>query len=277
MLLSRRNHWQKALLVGFLIVAAVTLILITTLSVQGQGQANYCTAFNRSAVMRIDPGPLFTDLFCRAVLLKEVHPYAEQTGPFYWIPPNERLDPFFFAPNIEEYDLLAFIRGLDVQAVIDIYSKSGVREFEEGVPICLRASGSLLFVKTSKIPREIIESPMYRVPEQPGFICTTIWEPGLLLMTQDAVPTPLYSCQVLTRYTLRLRGDATDETNNTLTMVPVGTVLEASGYLPGWFHVNYEGTQGWITTDRQYVSFDGDCAEMLCAQEKRGFLIQCER
>jgi hypothetical protein len=82
---------------------------------------------------------------------------------------------------------------------------------------------------------------------------------------------------VLTRYTLRLRADATDETNNTITTIPVGTLLDATGYLPGWFHVDYEGTSGWITTDRQYVSFDGDCADMLCYQDDRGYLIQCER
>ena len=80
------------------------------------------------------------------------------------------------------------IFDLGVETAIDIFSPSGVNNFEGGAVFCLKGSGYLIWLAANGQPRhaEIIGS--YPVPEFPGFTCATLFEPGtLVLVTQNPV------------------------------------------------------------------------------------------
>ncbi|MBK9745744.1 MAG: CSLREA domain-containing protein [Chloroflexi bacterium] len=73
---------------------------------------------------------------------------------------------------------------LGVQQAVDIFSPppSSLTYFDGGAVFCLRGSGTLIWLAASQSPRhaEIIGS--YSVGEFPGFTCTTLFEPGTLIL-----------------------------------------------------------------------------------------------
>ena len=77
------------------------------------------------------------------------------------------------------------LSALGVQQAIDIFSPPGMTYFEGGAVFCLRGQGTLIWLAASGMPRhpEIIGS--YTVPEFPGFTCTTLFEPGTLILVTD--------------------------------------------------------------------------------------------
>ncbi|MFN8377758.1 MAG: hypothetical protein U0452_03725 [Anaerolineae bacterium] len=76
------------------------------------------------------------------------------------------------------------VLDLGVVQAVDIFSPSGATYFQGGA-VCLRGSGTLIWMPASQAPRvpQIIGS--YTVPDFPGFTCATLFEPGTLVLVSD--------------------------------------------------------------------------------------------
>ena len=77
----------------------------------------------------------------------------------------------------------------------------------------------------------------------------------------DALPasaesTSWFDCQVTTTNGLNFR-DGPSLDNARIGLVRQGATLEAIGRTAGWFHVVYQGAEGWISAD--YVEAEGNC------------------
>ncbi len=79
---------------------------------------------------------------------------------------------------------------LGILQAVDIFSPSGMTYFSGGGVFCLRGEGTLIWLSANQSPRhaEIIGS--YTVPEFPGFTCSTLFEPGTLVLVQRNPITP---------------------------------------------------------------------------------------
>jgi hypothetical protein len=78
---------------------------------------------------------------------------------------------------------------LNVLQAVDVFAPSGPTWFEGGAVVCLRGGGSLWFLVASQAPRQVQGMTEYTVAEFPGYTCTTLWEPGTLILTQlDLTP-----------------------------------------------------------------------------------------
>ncbi len=82
---------------------------------------------------------------------------------------------------------IAGLLNLGVQQAVDIFSPppSNLSYFEGGFVMCLRGEGTLIWLAASGSPRvpQIIGS--YTVPEFSGFTCTSLFEPGTLILVSD--------------------------------------------------------------------------------------------
>ncbi len=97
------------------------------------------------------------------------------------------------SPLYSEANLgIAGLLDLGVQQAVDIFSPppSSLTYFEGGFVMCLRGEGTLIWMAASRSPRvaEIIGS--YSVPEFPGLTCTSIFEPGTLILVSENPITP---------------------------------------------------------------------------------------
>ena len=74
---------------------------------------------------------------------------------------------------------------LGVQQAVDIFSPPGMTSFAGGAVVCLKGTGTLIWIAASGMPRhaEIIGS--YEVPEWEGFTCATLFEPGTLVLVKE--------------------------------------------------------------------------------------------
>ncbi|HLU10538.1 MAG TPA: putative Ig domain-containing protein [Oceanobacillus sp.] len=77
------------------------------------------------------------------------------------------------------------VLDLGVIQAVDIFSPVGMTYFEGGAVFCLRGQGTLIWMAAKNAPRvaEIIGS--YTVDEFPGFTCSTLFEPGTLVLVRD--------------------------------------------------------------------------------------------
>ena len=150
-----------------------------------------------------------------------------------------------------------------VQA-IEIFSPSGLTTFQNGDVFCLQGTGQLYFLSAATTPREILQAPVYRAPDFVGFVCTTLFGPGTLVMTQKPAPLPppppttivLTDCTVTVTYSVRMRVEPNTQTS-LLAIIPFTTVLSATGKVSGWYRVTYEDKTGWIRS--RYETSKGTC------------------
>jgi len=129
---------------------------------------------------------------------------------------------------------------------------------ENGIEVCLRGQGAMLFLDAAAMPRTVSELPAYSVGDM---TCPPLEGPGsVVLVHGPAAPAKaasgqaLSGCMVRANYILNLRagpgGDIMD-------VVPYDAVLTAVEYSPGWYKVDFNGQHGWLSAD--YVSPQGDC------------------
>ncbi len=88
--------------------------------------------------------------------------------------------PLYSAANLGVPGLL----DLGVLQAVDIFSPppSSLTYFQNGIVVCLRGEGTLIWLAARNSPRsaEIIGS--YTVPEFPSFTCASLFEPGTLIL-----------------------------------------------------------------------------------------------
>jgi hypothetical protein len=75
---------------------------------------------------------------------------------------------------------------LGVVQAVDVYSPVGMTTFDGGVEICLKGTGTLIFMAASGAPRvpEVVGSRA--IDDFPGFTCVTLFEPGTLVLVRNA-------------------------------------------------------------------------------------------
>ena len=151
-----------------------------------------------------------------------------------------------------------------IQAV-DVFSPVGMTSFEPGAMICLRGSGSMIFLAQQQAPRVPQELSTYTVDEYfPGFTCTTIYEPGILVLVEslpDDTGQPENSilpggCDVTTLYIVNLRAEP-DLDWEVLAELQHSLTYPALEHVPGWYRVSADGVEGWVSD--AYVSAADDC------------------
>ena len=129
---------------------------------------------------------------------------------------------------------------------------------EEGVEICFRSIGDLVFLDA------VTEPPTPRSMESfsntIGMTCGEVESIGTIVLvstiTEQDTLLELSSCRVTATQTLRLR----DEVGSTavLGLVPYNVTLAASARTSNWFKVDFLGTEGWISAS--YVRTAGICS-----------------
>jgi hypothetical protein len=143
--------------------------------------------------------------------------------------------------------------------------------FASPVRLCMRGSGDVLFVASGNASRLVTR--LQSAPGVAGFVCVDVPSAGLVTMVSRSsgapitgsgvVPpvaggeeTALNACTVTTLAIVNLRSGAS--TNSTVAaLVPFNTRLQASARVPGWYRVNYLGTNGFIS--EQFLTFEGAC------------------
>ncbi len=148
------------------------------------------------------------------------------------------------------------IIGAGIISAVDVWGF-----VEPGVEVCLRGSGSLLFLDAAFAPRQV--SPWESYP-QGDMTCATIYRPGSLVLisaVSSSAPasgeiSPLTSCQVRTTDLLNFRAAPAD--GEVLALVPAGAYYTAVARAPGWFQIVTLDGAGWVSAD--YVKPFGDCA-----------------
>lgn len=259
-------------LVGMVLIIA-SILVFNALSVQAQGDSPEppptpaCFEFNfiEDAIVRISAGVHRDDLHCR--ILVRNRNYLAWFG-----------TPYTNSGHIGNQDLL----NDDIVQAIDVFSPTGVQQFEHAVVVCLRGRGQLIYAEGQSSPRAYFEPPVYTVEEWPGYICTTIFKPGPLVMVNRPaelpVPSdPVSNCTTTTRARLNLRAKPNTQ-SDVLTVIPFNTELQPDRVTSrGWYrYPNIEGlTQpGWLHS--YYLNLEGDCGQ-VCVQSADGTRLQCPR
>lgn len=103
-------------------------------------------------------------IFCRTLM---------QNGQYIFY----RTNPLTSAANLGDLGDLA----PRVRQAVDVFSPDHTY-WEGGFVMCLRGTGTMVYMRASGAPRvaEIVET--YRVADFPGFTCVTLFEPGTLLL-----------------------------------------------------------------------------------------------
>jgi hypothetical protein len=152
-----------------------------------------------------------------------------------------------------------------IQAV-DVFSPVGMTSFEPGAMICLRGSGSMIFLAQKQAPRVPQVLSTYTVDEYfPGFTCTTIYEPGILVLVEalpdDTAQTEgadvLSDCDVTTFYVVNLRAEPGLD-GEVLAELPNSHTYPALDYVPGWYRISVDSVEGWVSD--AYVNVEDGCS-----------------
>ena len=75
---------------------------------------------------------------------------------------------------------------LGVMQAVDVFSPVGLISFEGGIEICLKGTGTLLFMAASGAPRVPVLVSSHVIDDFPGFACATLFEPGTLVLVRNA-------------------------------------------------------------------------------------------
>jgi hypothetical protein len=77
------------------------------------------------------------------------------------------------------------VLDLGVVQAVDVYSPVGLTEFEGGVDICLKGTGTLIFMAASGAPRIPVLISSHEIDDFPGFTCAMLFEPGTLVLVRN--------------------------------------------------------------------------------------------
>ncbi len=145
---------------------------------------------------------------------------------------------------------------------LDAVSISG--ELEEGIQVCFRDSGSLIFLDTMESPPRLTELTSYHLSDM---TCGWTDQVGTVVLVASALPVtatdgntntsaiPLPNCKVVT--TTRVNFRATPAGNQVGAVIPYNTRFTATAKSVGWYNVLNGGQSGWISGD--YVDAEGTC------------------
>ncbi len=79
---------------------------------------------------------------------------------------------------------------LGVLQAVNVYSPSGMQQFGEGVVVCLRGEGYMLWKPDGSVTNQYFWVETYAVEEFPGFSCITLFEAGILALVQNQPNVP---------------------------------------------------------------------------------------
>ena len=193
-------------------------------------------------------------------------------------------------------DLGVIRRG--VKAAVNVFGIRGttaVDNFGTELQICLRGTGTFVWINTAVIPRFVSEMPAVTREITPfgAYTCTFISSSGIAVLvngpaapsedtveistdetgisTEDletvapgedtvvtgvARATPLSGCRIETTALVRLREQPTTD-SGIVTRLPFEINLQATAQTDGWVQVIWQTRQGWVS-DR-YVAFQDGC------------------
>lgn len=118
------------------------------------------------------PDQFMSSIFCRTLI--------QNSRYIFW-----RTNQITDAENI---GIEALLERNIVQAV-DVFSP-GLSYYENGIVMCLRGSGEMIYLNANQAPRHPEIVGTYTVPEFRGYTCLTLFEPGTLILLQRIPPTP---------------------------------------------------------------------------------------
>ena len=137
-------------------------------------------------------------------------------------------------------------------AAIDIFGY-----VEDGVEVCFRNIGELVFLDSATEPPKPKQLPSYN--NAVGMTCGEVENVGTLVLVAAVIErdtfVELSSCQVTTTQTVRLRDEVGSST--ALRLVPYNVTLDTFSRTDNWFNVTFLGTEGWISA--RYARADGIC------------------
>ncbi len=230
-------------------------------------QTCFWSKFHAGSPIRIGPGVFKDQIFCRTLVEK---------GDYIWWYGSAITG----AGNVGDRTVLDF--GID--HAVDI--QSGLDYWENGVVMCLRGRGRLLFSQRELVDGQRVwtDLPRYRVNEWPGYACTTLFYPGLMVMTTEQMPAlppppkPVENCTVTTLYRVNLRRDP-NTSSDVLQTVPPQTQLQPIGRAGNWYLVPPPdgGDSVWVAYlngRQQLLELEGDCGQ-VCTQNAAGTTLSC--
>lgn len=178
-----------------------------------------------------------------------------------------------------------------VKAATEVFGLDGVtpvKNFNREVQICLRGTGTFVFVNTAVSPRIIADMPAVTRSLSTGtYTCSFISGSGYAVLVQGPAAPPaelieaqqqaeaavnvspevaaqvsgfetLSGCRVTTTATVRLREEPTTS-SAVVSRLPYDTNYQATARVDGWIQVIYLDGQGWVS-DR-YVNESAGCFE----------------
>jgi hypothetical protein len=156
------------------------------------------------------------------------------------------------------------LQAVDVFGLL--HNGVSIARFDLSVTICLRGSGSLIYLDATGIPRVARVIP---ASSSGGYTCGSIPNAGTVVLvngTAQAAPaassapaanvTSLTDCRVTTTNIVRLRSEPTTD-SAILYNIPFQTVLQATAHTVGWTQVIYLDQQGWVNDG--YLQKQGNC------------------
>ncbi len=191
-------------------------------------------------------------------------------------------------------DLGVIRRGVNAAvSIFGISSGGAVDNFGTEVQMCLRGTGTFIWINTVTNPRLVSEMPaVTRELELGTYTCTFISSTGIaVLVNGPAAPsettteitvdeagvntvdpssaapaedgvaatvgaTPLSGCRITTTAMVRLREEPNTQ-SGIVTRLPYEINLQATAQTEGWVQVIWQARQGWVS-DR-YVSYNEGC------------------
>ena len=161
--------------------------------------------------------------------------------------------------------------GIGIQWIIDAGFIKAVDIWsyvEQGVQVCFDASGPLLFIDATTIPKTVKSISVFTLD---GKTCTALWRPGSIVLQTAQTgtnalpaataqplplpsPTPSSQCLATTTAAVNLRN--TPNGNRIGGIYPSQTVT-VLGSTSGWYQVDYLGSIGWVSAN--YLSLSGEC------------------
>ncbi len=121
---------------------------------------------------------------------------------------------------------------------------------DQGVEVCVRTTGTLVFLDPITWPPSVIPMPSYS--NSAGLTCGQVERVGTVMLVATATEFDslilLTDCRVTTAQILRLREEVGGE--RIIVLVPYNIELTASAWMANWFAVSFLGHDVWISAQK---------------------------
>lgn len=154
---------------------------------------------------------------------------------------------------------LGIIHAVDVYT----YDPTGAthRFFDTPVHVCLQGTGDLYILGASQSPRALSHIDTAFV-DPDGFTCGVLGEPGTLMLVDSRTNNPTNpsvvgsGCTLTATHNLNLRSEP-NTSSEVLAVLPFNTSMQGLEQVQGWFHVQTDMGEGWVSAD--YVVPSATC------------------